>query len=285
MSMAALKWFNTERMSAGPTRLCLMVLCDMANTEGVCWPSHAELAYRCNVDNERSIRRYLRNLERLGVTEILQDRHGRVRGYRIPAVADRTDCVSSPDSSCQLTGQFVSPDRTDCVSSPDSSCQLTGQILSPDRTDFVSPYSRTQEPIEPNESTASPPPDREVELPDRFPKSTDQAVAWSMGRYPEEWVIDEWHLAASRGGRDQRECLIRSWANYLAIRWKWEQGSDRKKAAGKNGELSENMKALRRKELDIQIENHPANGINGDTPLPAQKAEYERLKQERRELT
>lgn len=64
-----------------------------------------------------------------------------------------------------------------------------------------------------------------VELPPGFPKDEAEALSKSPLAFQErrEFVIDTWHKANGRGGRDSRDIPIRNWASHLAIEWKWSQ--------------------------------------------------------------
>ncbi|HYE32171.1 MAG TPA: hypothetical protein VEH27_12135, partial [Methylomirabilota bacterium] len=65
--------------------------------------------------------------------------------------------------------------------------------------------------------------EHEVEPPAGFPKTEAQAIAWAMGAHPDAFVIETWHKANSRGGRDAKEVPIRNWRSYLAIEAKYQK--------------------------------------------------------------
>lgn len=298
MSMEALNWINTERQTTGTTRLCLMVLCNMANKEGVCWPSHAELALRCNVKSERSIRRFLAELESLGLTESLQNRKGKVHGYRLPAVADRTDLSTSPDN----------PDRS-AEPSPDNPVQLTGQScpadrtdLAADRTDLSTPYMGTHEPNEPNEPISTPPGELGQErgrsdsisspatAPVVFSESMAQAYATEAGLpYSPEQVKAAWltgHAGRNamglwRTGYQNRSICHDPRAELERLLFVLNRnGQSPKNGAALNGQLSPGMKVMRRAELEKRLDGHVANPLNGHTPMQTQRDDYRRLQRE-----
>jgi hypothetical protein len=129
--MKALKWFNKEeRRTTGGARLCLMILCDMANTENICWPGHELLRDRCNVGTERTVANYLETLISLDLVEQLTTRQEGYRGYFLPQVPLE---LSEPDDS--LTGNPFpvtdAADQKDDVVQPENPRTLTGKSTYP----------------------------------------------------------------------------------------------------------------------------------------------------------
>jgi hypothetical protein len=56
-----------EKTTTGNTRNLLLALADMANDEGICWPSTHTLMERVNLQTERAIRKLLSELEEMGL--------------------------------------------------------------------------------------------------------------------------------------------------------------------------------------------------------------------------
>lgn len=83
------------------------------------------------------------------------------------------------------------------------------------------------------------PPSGEVELPPNFPRTEQDAVMRGMGLcIPSEFISLVYQKAVSRGGRDARDVLIRNFAGYLRVEWKYEQqraAKDAPKPADPNG--------------------------------------------------
>jgi len=61
MSIRAMTWAWTAALSPTP-KLVLMALADIADDQGLCWPSVKALARKCSL-SERSVQRVLRSLE------------------------------------------------------------------------------------------------------------------------------------------------------------------------------------------------------------------------------
>ncbi|HWN96169.1 MAG TPA: DUF1376 domain-containing protein [Methylomirabilota bacterium] len=65
-----------------------------------------------------------------------------------------------------------------------------------------------------------------------FPKTEAEAkhaAAWAG--CPEEFACSTWSKAMSRGGRDAKDVLIRSWQHYLRTEWSYEQNRNAKPTA------------------------------------------------------
>jgi hypothetical protein len=100
---------------------------------------------------------------------------------------------------------------------------VTANVVNPQPP--TSPSSPTPSP--PPESSPPPPPSATnvVEAHVNFPRSEEEAVNRAPLRFQEQeqFVIDTWHKANGRGGRDAKEVLIRHWGSHLAIEWKYRQ--------------------------------------------------------------
>ena len=64
----------------------------------------------------------------------------------------------------------------------------------------------------------------EVEFPPSFPKTeSDAKAAAAICGVPEAFSVDIWNKAASRGGRDAKDVIIRSWPHYLKTEFGYEK--------------------------------------------------------------
>jgi len=64
---------------------------------------------------------------------------------------------------------------------------------------------------------------RGVELPHGFPATGEEAkIAAMFVGCPEDFAVDTWNKAMSRGGSDAKGQPIRSWRHYLASEWKFQ---------------------------------------------------------------
>jgi pyocin large subunit-like protein len=69
MSIEALSWGMKQDISTPTTKLVLIVLCNYANADNICYPSEKHLGMIVGV-SERSVRRCIKNLKELGLIKI-----------------------------------------------------------------------------------------------------------------------------------------------------------------------------------------------------------------------
>lgn len=126
MSIARMNLAWTARGLGANEKLVLMALADIADDQGICWPSMAHVGGKCDC-SERTVRRVIRKLEERGLvaTEISKGRS-----------SNRYIIIPDPD---KLT--VLNPDKTagldpDKVTGIDSQ---PGQTGSPTRTQLCPP--------------------------------------------------------------------------------------------------------------------------------------------------
>lgn len=82
---------------SGATQTVLLVLCDFANDEGVCWPSQALVAWKAGC-SDRTVRAVIAELEALGAVTTLESGQGRGRSsvlqIDLSALADKPELTS-----------------------------------------------------------------------------------------------------------------------------------------------------------------------------------------------
>ncbi len=78
--ISSLVW--KDKGTTGNTRMLLLALADMANDEGICWPSVSTLRSRLNLGTDRAIQQILSNLESNGYI-VKQQRSGHSNVYKI----------------------------------------------------------------------------------------------------------------------------------------------------------------------------------------------------------
>lgn len=94
-------------------KLVLVRLADMANDEGVCWPSYASIARDCEIDR-RSVRRIVASLEAAGIVR----REARHNPRGLQATNWLTVCPPDDRKPAEEGGTGVSSSRGTGVSSP-----------------------------------------------------------------------------------------------------------------------------------------------------------------------
>ncbi len=95
-----------------------------------------------------------------------------------------------------------------------------------------------------------------VEFPPHFPKTEQEAIEKAPLSLQEQkaFIVDTWHKAASRGGRDAKDVPVRNWSSFLAIEWKYAQNrkaeAESKESAKRSGKplTIEDEAVLRRRE-------------------------------------
>jgi uncharacterized protein YdaU (DUF1376 family) len=107
------------------------------------------------------------------------------------------------------------------------------------------------------------PPTPQVEFPDRFPKTEEDAInqAITVGCDP-VFITSVWNKAVGRGGRDSKDVPIRVWSGYVATEWSYEQARRAKdKTHGVNGahKVFPRDLELQRQAVQRQIDEHSAN--------------------------
>jgi hypothetical protein len=76
---------------------------------------------------------------------------------------------------------------------------------------------------------------REVELPNGFPKTEQEAVSGCLSlACPPAFIAKVWDTAAGRGGRDAKDVPIRNWVRHVSAAWKYQQERDAKNPVEKS---------------------------------------------------
>lgn len=157
MSIALTNAVYGRELSAKLQRV-LLILCDFANDDGVCWPSLGLMAWKLNL-NERTIRRAIDELEAQKVITI-DHRAGQSSRFHI----DLSALPLKPPYSGRTAGQIVhtpekeAPDKMSTVEDADHGQNVhpTPDILS-STPDILSTNRRTNCPPEPIEPPREPP--------------------------------------------------------------------------------------------------------------------------------
>jgi hypothetical protein len=143
-------------------------------------------------------------------------------------------------------------------------------------------------------------PEQPVELPPGFP--ADQFSASAHAGFvgcPEEFAVEVWNLAVSRGGRDAKDVPIRNWRSHLATKWSYKRNADAessgkgapsdRKGSGKGKptvwESKERLAAIANEIDRLKREGQVYDAENLRYVLPdAVRAELAELKKQRDEL-
>ncbi len=95
--ISSLVW--KDKGTTGNTRMLLLALADMANDEGICWPSVSTLRSRLNLGTDRAIQQILSNLESNGYI-VKQQRSGHSNVYKINPTPEQSftpECTFTPE--------------------------------------------------------------------------------------------------------------------------------------------------------------------------------------------
>lgn len=90
-------WARDQTVGGGTTKLILMLLGDYADDDGHCWPGIETIAEKAEVD-ERTVRRHLSKLERMGKLERSRRRRrdGTLGGYDYQLLMGSPDAANRP---------------------------------------------------------------------------------------------------------------------------------------------------------------------------------------------
>ena len=247
-----------------------------------CWPGFEQLAKRCRVQTRRQVSRLLSELKTLGEIEEIPSRMDRLKIYKLTgferwsAQREGTSYVPSPDPECPVTtpvtGHSRHPDGTFSSPSGDILVTMTGHSGDSIR--------RTEEQKNRREPSPSP-----VELPDRFPKSPEQAIQWTLAAVPQDFITQWWYEAAGAGGRDPYTDKpiqdFNFWINAKFLRF----GERFNGSPKKNGGRPESITALKIEveKLQSQIDESPGNPASPMVPTESQREEYRSLRARHRD--
>lgn len=122
-------WARDQRVGAPSTKLVLLLLADYADDEGHCWPFVETVAEKAEM-GEKSVRRHLKKLEKLGLLERTRERRadGTMGGYEYwlsiswpesenRPLADETTAQNAPAGKMTGGGRVGRKARADARSS------------------------------------------------------------------------------------------------------------------------------------------------------------------------
>lgn len=94
MSNKALTYVLEHSKTKGSARVLMLVLADMANDDGECWPGRANLSKKCNI-SRRQVSAMIRDCEEMGELAVIQRSHmaedNRTNKYLIVGLAAETN--------------------------------------------------------------------------------------------------------------------------------------------------------------------------------------------------
>lgn len=248
----------------------------------VCWPGFEQLATRCRVQSRRQVSRLLVELKNLGEIEELTERVGRLKTYKLTGFARYCE---NRDGTTDVS--LTSPECPPTPPSTGHSGHLDGTFSSPlgDISRPLGGHSRasigTEEQKE-QKGNGEPPP---VELPDRFPKSPEQAIAWTLASVPDDFVRQWWSEAAGHGGRDPYTGKpIENWAFWINAKFARHRSRETTQGFGKKRAPSETALRIELEQLEKDIDAMPGRPGSSMIPTPEQQSAYRAAKKRRQEL-
>lgn len=193
MSMDLVRRVYQKKIDAKHQRV-LVLLCDFANDDGVCWPSIDRIAWKLSV-SERTVMRAVKDLEAVGCIEVRRH-HRRANTYLIdlerlddkPPYIPPYEATKEPPLEDKMSpnprtlGDKVSDGEDKMSSKNGQNVTQLGDKMS-DSTDKMSPQPLVEPLVEPSEEPPyrASPKKRAAPLPDDFGMS-DERLAYALSK-------------------------------------------------------------------------------------------------------
>ena len=196
MSIKIMQWVWDEGPEEATEMLVLLALADIADDEGLCWPSVARIARKCRM-SDRNARRIIRRLEDGGWL-LTQEQRGRNQTNRYT--------IQKPDKKI---GQFVRADKCDMENRTNATVKPdTAMSAEPSRTVSIEPSLFMCAEEEPSSSQQK-------------SQNVDEAFERFWQAYPKEGrkskkaVKDKFRRALKEADADQIIAAVKRYAAWL----------------------------------------------------------------------